>query len=495
MTEGNSKSSTTTQLSIAGLNVGLVDDDKATARVYAKWLEQAGAHVQVFHSFSELREALEGPKGWTTLSKQAPDLLMTDLILPDGTGVDVVTTWRKYFLQNPVLIITAFATVENAVESMKSGAFDFLRKPIEQEQLVLSVQRAQDYIHLLRENEHLSAAVRIFGMAQTLSSIHEKYALLKTLGRILLREMKAQECFVFLYQNNRKQVECLLDTRAPGLPRLPPETVISSLLIHHIEKDRRAWINADTPTPVIVRQMISGANALVIGLHSSALNSAFVVLFDRANPETMDDRKTELMPILLQAARAFENADNTERITSLSYVDDLTGLYNQRYMDMTLENEVIRAERYGTPVSLIFFDLDKFKPINDTHGHLVGSRVLAEAAKILRQSMRDSDILLRYGGDEFVAILPNTRINGAMILAERLRESFDTTRFDVRAETNVASAHNLHVTASIGVACYPETAVSVRDLVQAADMAMYDSKHRGKNCVTQAPLKSKKSTE
>lgn len=475
-------------LPLQNIYIGLVDDDKATARVYAKWLEAAGARVAIFASYGEFREAVEGPNGWAAGKTQPPELFLSDLILPDGTGIDVVTLWRKYFPHCPILVLTAFATVENAVESMKMGAFEFLRKPIQNEELVLVLKRALDHGRLIRENETLSAAVRIFGMAHTLSTIQEKFGLLKTFGRLLHREMRAQECFVFLYSVGKKQVECLLECRVPGLPRMAPESVISNLLFHFLgdgptSAKREVLSTNEGLPPKVTAHPMGDTTALVIELPSESGNRAFVVLFERDNPQSLLARKNELQPIILQAARVFQNTDTTEVMANRTYIDDLTGLYNQGYLEMTLTNEIARSDRYGTPVSLMFLDLDKFKSVNDNHGHIVGSQILREAAKILRSNVRDSDVLLRYGGDEFVAILPNTKTAGAHILAERIREAFDTTRFDVRDITQVPTASNLHVTSSVGIACYPESAQTARELIQRADDAMYQAKNSGKNKV------------
>lgn len=473
--------------SLEGSVIALVDDDRAAARVYAKWIEAAGAKVCVFHSFSEVREATEGPNGWAVTQKDVPDVFLTDLILPDGTGIDVVTLWRKHYPHSPVLVLTAFATVENAVEAMKIGAFDFLRKPLQGEELVLVLRRAYEHGKLIRENETLSTAVRIFGMAQTLSTIQEKFGLLKTFGRLLHREVKAVESFVFLYNADKKQMECLLECRVPGVPRNPPESVISSLLFHFMKSAPTSHSDKfhleDTCPPNVTLHKQGKSHIMLVELRSPSGNSAFVALYENGDNPTFQTRKEELYPIVLQAARAFQNADATEIIANRSYIDELTGLYNQGYLELTLNNEIARSDRYGTPVSLLFFDLDKFKSVNDKHGHLAGSQILREAAKILRQNVRDSDILLRYGGDEFVAILPNTRTTGAQILADRIRESFDSMRFDVRAATQIPSAYDLHVTTSIGIACYPETASSSRSLILRADEAMYEAKHQGKNRV------------
>jgi two-component system cell cycle response regulator len=485
--------------SLRSVHVCLMEDDQVAARIYSGWLEESEAVVTVLSSFDDLRNRIEAEEPpFFSVPGGVPDILMTDLVLSDGTGSDVISLWRKHFPQRPVIVLTAFATVENAVEAMRMGAFDFLRKPVSREELNLVIDRAREHAKLLHENETLATAVRILGMAQTLSGITEKSNLLKTMGRLLHRETRAAECFVFVHTGIRRQTECLFDCRSAGVPRSAPETILANLVQHRIELllkipdpvPTQKQIPEDEvarPPTIIERHDQSGC---VIELRSNTGNTAFIALLD--TPGRRFDAtplKTVLYPILVQALRGYCAADTNEHMAALSFIDDLTGLYNQRYLEIALTSEIARANRYGTPVSLLFFDLDKFKAINDTHGHIVGSQILREAAKIFRQTTRDCDQLLRYGGDEFVAILPNTKLQGAIVLAERIRSAFDTTFFDVREKTQVTSAQNLHVTASIGVASFPECALTALELIQVADDAMYVSKRLGKNRVSLAKVK------
>ncbi|MEY3904063.1 MAG: hypothetical protein RL189_3369, partial [Pseudomonadota bacterium] len=211
-------------------------------------------------------------------------------------------------------------------------------------------------------------------------------------------------------------------------------------------------------------------------------NSGFIALNkEGASAEVLLEALQQLTPITMQAARTFQNLDVA---TSLSLVDELTGLYNQRFMEVSLAREVARSQRYGSPVSLLFLDLDRFKSINDTLGHVVGSQMIKAAARTMRDLIRDSDQLLRYGGDEFCVILPNTSLDGAHILAERIRSVFAETHFNLSETTGVGEADRLSITTSIGVASFPENAKTVQELVKEADAAMYTAKRSGKNCVS-----------
>jgi diguanylate cyclase (GGDEF)-like protein len=175
------------------------------------------------------------------------------------------------------------------------------------------------------------------------------------------------------------------------------------------------------------------------------------------------------------AAIALENALRIARAEALSVTDDLTSLYNSRYLSQVLRRETKRASRNGRPLSLLFIDLDGFKAVNDRHGHLCGSKALVEAAAVIRNSARETDMIARYGGDEFALLLPDTGSEGATAVGERIRERVAAHRF--------LESEGLHVrlTASVGVATLPDVATSVEALIRAADMAMYRVKGRGKN--------------
>jgi diguanylate cyclase (GGDEF)-like protein len=155
--------------------------------------------------------------------------------------------------------------------------------------------------------------------------------------------------------------------------------------------------------------------------------------------------------------------------------DDLTQLYNSRYLNQVLHRETKRASRSGRPLSLLFLDLDGFKTINDNHGHLFGSRALVEAAHVLRRSARETDICARFGGDEFAVVLPDTGSEGAFAVGERVRQRIATHPF------LGGEGLNIRLTASVGVATLPGNAASAEELLKAADRAMYRVKEAGKN--------------
>jgi diguanylate cyclase (GGDEF)-like protein len=184
----------------------------------------------------------------------------------------------------------------------------------------------------------------------------------------------------------------------------------------------------------------------------------------------------DLMLTLVEpCAIALENAILFQRTEQLTITDDLTKLFNSRYLNLYLGREIKRCKRHGIPLSIIFLDLDGFKGINDQYGHLAGSGTLTEVGSILAEGVRESDILARYGGDEFVAVLPETPASGALVIAERLRRSIQENHF---LKSLGLSAR---ISASFGIASYPDHALTPEALIQKADQAMYRVKEREKN--------------
>ena len=136
-----------------------------------------------------------------------------------------------------------------------------------------------------------------------------------------------------------------------------------------------------------------------------------------------------MLTLVEPCAIAIENAILFQRTEQLTITDDLTKLFNSRYLNLYLGREIKRCKRHGIPLSMIFLDLDGFKGINDQYGHLAGSGTLTEVGVILADGVRESDILARYGGDEFVVVLPETPASGAIVIAERLRRAIEENRF------------------------------------------------------------------
>ena len=182
-----------------------------------------------------------------------------------------------------------------------------------------------------------------------------------------------------------------------------------------------------------------------------------------------------LRGLLEPAAIALDNALALQKSEALSVTDDLTLLSNSRYLNVVLRQETKRAIRSSRPLSMLFLDLDSFKQVNDNHGHLAGSKALVEAGAVIRGCARETDVVARFGGDEFALILPDTGPEGAKAVAMRIRERIRSTTF------LTSDGLAVRLTASIGVATLPDAARTAEDLLRAADTAMYKVKYEGKD--------------
>jgi diguanylate cyclase (GGDEF)-like protein len=230
-----------------------------------------------------------------------------------------------------------------------------------------------------------------------------------------------------------------------------------------------------------VAQEASKARAAAMGfpLECRGQTVGALVALDRApasrQPKFTAGTLRKFLAALEPGAIALDNALRVQRAEALSVTDDLTQLYNWRYMQQVLRRETKRALRGNRPLSLLFVDLDGFKSINDSHGHLFGSRALVESASVIRASARETDIVARFGGDEFALVLPDTASDGAVSVGERIRDRLAAHRFLEGDGLSIA------LTASVGVATLPDVAATAEELIQAADEAMYWVKSHGKN--------------
>jgi len=254
---------------------------------------------------------------------------------------------------------------------------------------------------------------------------------------------------------------------------------IAHWVMHHGEEFLTASLRSDER----IRADVVGT---VIGLPLACRGRRIGAVI--AMDSEASSRQPRLSPGVLRAIRmllepaavALDNALQLKRAEALSVTDDLTRLYNSRYLNQVLRRETKRASRSGRPLSLLFIDLDGFKSINDTHGHLFGSRALVEAATVIRGSARETDVVARFGGDEFALILPDTGAEGAYAVGERIRERIADHIF------LTGEGLTIRLTASVGVATLPDVAASADELVHAADAAMYQVKARGKNGIQAA---------
>jgi diguanylate cyclase (GGDEF)-like protein len=250
-----------------------------------------------------------------------------------------------------------------------------------------------------------------------------------------------------------------------------------TVVVADTSKDTRFFSQVDEKTKTETQSIV----AVPVKFRDTCLG--VIELINCLGPEGFDDRDLKLLEALSDfAAIALENARHVKRIHELTITDDCTSLYNARHMGFILETEIYRSQRYNYQFSLVFIDLDHFKQVNDTHGHLVGSRLLAEIGNALKAHCRLIDFAFRYGGDEFVILLPQTAKDNALNVARRLHKLIRETRW--LNEDGLG----IRLTPSLGVASYPTDSRTKEGLLHLADEAMYLVKNTNRDSVAAANI-------
>jgi diguanylate cyclase (GGDEF)-like protein len=248
-----------------------------------------------------------------------------------------------------------------------------------------------------------------------------------------------------------------------------------AVVVPDTSKDSRFFSQVDERTKTDTRSIV----AVPVRFREQCLG--VIELINCIGPEGFSQRDLALLEALADyAAIAIENARHVQRIHELTITDDCTSLYNARHMNFMLDTEIYRSHRYAFEFSIIFIDLDHFKMVNDTHGHLAGSKLLSEIGAAIKEKCRMIDLAFRYGGDEFVILLPQTSKENALGVARRVHKLI--REMEWLKETGL----NLHISASIGVASYPADSRTKAELLHLADEAMYLVKNTSRDRVAAA---------
>src|SRR5215831_16886959 len=250
-----------------------------------------------------------------------------------------------------------------------------------------------------------------------------------------------------------------------------------AVVVPDTSQDSRFFAQVDSRTKMETRSIV----AVPVRFREQCLG--VIELINCVGPEGFSPRDLALLEALADyAAIAIENARHVQRIHELTITDDCTSLYNARHLNFMLDTEIYRSQRYSFEFSIIFIDLDHFKSVNDTHGHLVGSRLLGEIGAAIKDKCRLIDLAFRYGGDEFVILLPQTSKENALGVARRVHKLIRERRW-LEPE-----GLGINITASVGVACYPTDSRTKAELLHLADDAMYLAKNTSRDCVAASGL-------
>jgi diguanylate cyclase (GGDEF)-like protein len=255
---------------------------------------------------------------------------------------------------------------------------------------------------------------------------------------------------------------------ACGVPkRITAEKILGSL------PSPEAWARR---RPHIVRTREKDSRKIVLPCQETSLGGVFVWgVMQSVSSQDLADAQL----LLEHSENSLNNLEKFEQIKQQTFLDDLTGLYNARYLKFAIDNALLRCKRPDQSFSVLFLDVDRFKAVNDRYGHVVGSEFLVAIGKTIKNSVRNIDPVFRYGGDEFVVILQDTALEGAVEIAERLRRQVERREF-------VIQSHRLRTTVSVGIAVCPEHASEREALLKLADEAMYNAKRGTRNAVSLA---------
>jgi two-component system cell cycle response regulator len=441
----------------------VVDDIEANVRLL---------EAKLSAEYYEVITASDGPTALAMAASERPDIILLDVMMPGMDGFQVCRRLKDDVETRhvPVVLVTALDGRSDRVAGLEAGADDFLTKPIDDVMLmarVRSLTRLKAVIDELRQREASGRRIGVIagGSARTGGSG----------GRILIiddHERQAQRVFAELAIEHRPFIESDAD-KALIAARGPVDLVIVNTSARNFDGLRvAAQLRSDAATrnlPVLAivdpDERARLVKALEIGVND-ILGKPIDPgeLAARARTQIRRKRYTDYL------------RNNLDQSLELAVTDQLTGLNNRRYMSGRLDALVKRAAHGGEPTSVLLVDIDHFKKINDGYGHAVGDEVLREFAARLASNVRAADLPVRYGGEEFVVVMPETRTEDAQRIAERLRMHAAGSPFRVNGGADL-------LTVTIGVA----TSIGAEDtpaaLLKRADQAVYEAKSKGRNQV------------
>lgn len=448
----------------------VVEDDRFFRQMYVDLLREDGYEVDTVNS---------GTSALELLACNEYQLVITELVIPGMGGIELLKRVKQQAPTVDVILVTGHANVESAVLALKSGARDYLLKPFNYDEFKHTVALCFEQRRLINENCELKGLLNLFQVGQNIANCIDMDRLSSVVFDALTNEVGAGRAIGLF----REKDELLSPREFKGFDEDSAQTLAEAVQNN---------FSIDCNTSPVVRQfkasILGGSfdamelsDGLLLVIRSKTNVQGIVVIFNNPGRQLpVEYEENRIVFLLEQSALAFDNASRYSSARDMLYIDELTGLFNYRYLDISLDREIKRADRFGSTVSMIFIDLDFFKVVNDTHGHLVGSQVLNEVGMLLKKSVREVDIVIRYGGDEFTVMLVETGERGAATVAERIRRSIEDHCF------LATEGLDIRLTASLGYACYPADTQSKLELLELADKAMYKGKEEGKNCVFRA---------
>ena len=464
----------------------VADDDQALSRTLS-WILQENGY--------EVRAVPGGEHLFDHLSAEPFDLLLLDIMMPKVDGLQLLQQVKSdpRFKDLPVLMISSMPPEEATVRSLGLGASDFIPKPFRVRELLARVKahlRVGRELHQARtEARTRSEMVEIMQEVTTSLKPDEIYHILV---RRVAQALDISRCSIILAGPGDETGTVVAAYENPTLQNLPVELRRYPEVRHALATGDLVLV-PDVRTDPLYRAVraeweaegrrVPTRSAVVIRF--SLRNQPAGVFFLRTTDEDPPLDEADLQfgeQVITAAVAALEKAydlehavQGQEQMRHLAETDPLTNCFNRRALMEKLEQELDRAARYATRLTAMMLDIDNFKQINDTFGHLVGDRVLKQLAQLLRREQRSVDLVARYGGEEFVVLLPETTSAESRNFAERILRRVATHDFG-------EPGRPVRVTISIGIASYPDERVTDGEsLLRLADTHLYRAKNDGRN--------------
>lgn len=459
----------------------IIDDEPLLLAILKEYFETHELRVFAFDRVPDLEKELK---------EKAPQAVLLDIIMPQVSGIEVLKKIKKINQNIPVIMMTGYADEEKRLESLRNGAYALLTKPFNNlEELFHTVHNAMaHYIESLKTKE-LGAEVEERYLREKLSLLELDF--LRNLQHMIGETEDPESAILNSHTLIRNFLEfdyfasVLVENDNTVSVKIYPEPVhkkklkenIENIMFHdgfprkqpEVSSSAQQYGISDTGTFSELQAQI--LHSTLTDLSTSEKLYGRLGLF-RATPFEVQEEHI-FRRFASHIASVLEKIELFRQIKTLSIKDGLTGAYNYRYMINTLENEIERSKRYGLPLSLIILDIDNFKNVNDTYGHLVGDSILKEMTQTIIGTLRTVEIVGRYGGEEFFVILPETDLKNAISAGERLRTA-------IALEKYVADDIPVKITVSVGIASYHKD-ISAHDLIKIADDNLYKAKAGGKN--------------
>ncbi len=424
--------------------------------------------------YYEVSTARDGPQALSAAVKERPDIILLDIMMPGMDGFEVCRRLKAdpYTRHIPVVLVTALDGRRDRLNGLEAGADDFLTKPIDDVVLLARVRSLTRFKITLDELRAREASGRRIGVIESVGQ-----RLGGGGGRVVIADdnlHQSRRMAAELASEHRPVVEAEAE-RALLAVRARSDLLVVNLAAESFDGLRLiARTRADESTrglPILAvfepTERARAVKALEIGASDLI-----------ARPVDAEELAARVRTLVRHKRYTDLLRQNLDQSLELAVTDPLTGLHNRRYMAGQLGGLVKRATCGGDPVACLLIDVDHFKRVNDTYGHDVGDEVLREFAVRLASNVRAVDLACRHGGEEFVVIMPDTKLEDALRIAERLRSSVSGSPFRV-----AGADQPLGVTISVGVAVTAGEEDTPEALIKRADAAVYQAKREGRNLV------------